>query len=177
MADEATAAQLALIGEISRVFAAEGVPLWAFGGWAVDLLAGRVTRAHADVDLVIRLEDAERARALLGTRGYGLIEHRVEDLIFTKNGQKVELYFITTDEAGRTITPGRWADWPWSANAFEGPLGRIGDVACRVVHPAAQLEIKEGYLAQTGARLRPKDRADLEVLRAAVGRVHGIAPS
>jgi hypothetical protein len=120
------------------------------------------------VDLVIRLEDAGRARHLLEARRYRLLAHRAEDLIFRKDRQKVELYFITADDAGRTITPGQWARWPWPEGSFEGPIGRIGDVACRVVHPAAQMEIKETYLEQTGTPRRPKDRADLEVLRTAV---------
>jgi hypothetical protein len=38
---------------------------WVFGGWAVDLYAGRVTRPHSDIDVAIWYEDLEQINTLL----------------------------------------------------------------------------------------------------------------
>jgi hypothetical protein len=40
-------------------------PWFVAGGWAVDLWAGRLTRAHKDVDIAIARGDAHEVRALL----------------------------------------------------------------------------------------------------------------
>jgi Aminoglycoside-2''-adenylyltransferase len=37
-------------------------PWWIVGGWAVDLFVGRETRAHSDVDVVVRRADQELLR-------------------------------------------------------------------------------------------------------------------
>jgi hypothetical protein len=35
-------------------------PYWVAGGWALDLFAGRVRRAHSDVDVLVLAQDLER---------------------------------------------------------------------------------------------------------------------
>ena len=41
-----------------------GVPHWFAGGWAIDLFVGQVTRAHADIDVLVLDRDVERLRPL-----------------------------------------------------------------------------------------------------------------
>jgi hypothetical protein len=38
------------------------VPYWIVGGWAIDLAAGRVTREHADVDVMLLERDEHALR-------------------------------------------------------------------------------------------------------------------
>ena len=44
--------------------------VWVGGGWGVDALVGRQTRAHRDLDLAVDAEDEGRALAALARRGY-----------------------------------------------------------------------------------------------------------
>jgi hypothetical protein len=51
--------QLDEIRGLDQAFAQAEVAYWLFGGWAVDFHAGRVTRAHSDVDIAgVRLDIA-----------------------------------------------------------------------------------------------------------------------
>jgi len=58
--------------EIVGRLEAAGVPVWLDGGWGVDALLGTEHRPHRDVDVVLRLADAERALAALAPLGFGI---------------------------------------------------------------------------------------------------------
>jgi 2'-5' RNA ligase len=49
---------------------AAGVECWVSGGWGVDALAGRLTRTHRDLDLIVDARDMGRALDALGGLGY-----------------------------------------------------------------------------------------------------------
>jgi hypothetical protein len=49
---------------------ATGVACWVSGGWGVDALAGRRTRTHRDLDLIVDAQDIGRALEVLRTLGY-----------------------------------------------------------------------------------------------------------
>jgi lincosamide nucleotidyltransferase A/C/D/E len=57
---------LDVVGLLQKV----GVRAWVDGGWGVDALAGRTTREHADLDLVVPLVDLDVVRRVLGEAGY-----------------------------------------------------------------------------------------------------------
>ena len=50
---------------ILDLLAAVGVPAWLDGGWGVDALFGRITRAHNDLDLILALDDLPHVVAVL----------------------------------------------------------------------------------------------------------------
>jgi Aminoglycoside-2''-adenylyltransferase len=66
--NDATATQLRLIGEIRDVLDAASVAWWLYGGWAMDFHAGEVTRNHSDIEMFVRLEDAEAVQDALGSQ-------------------------------------------------------------------------------------------------------------
>ena len=57
--------QLAALEEIAGRLRAEDIPYSLFGGWAVDFHIGRITRAHADIDIAVWAHDQPRLAALL----------------------------------------------------------------------------------------------------------------
>ena len=68
--------------EIVGTLEAAGVDVWLDGGWGVDALLGRETRAHDDLDLVAELRDSDRIVEVLGGLGYELglgVEHGRDD--------------------------------------------------------------------------------------------------
>ena len=57
--------QLAALAELHHMLQSHGVAYWLFGGWAVDFHAGRVTRAHGDLDIAVWYDERTRLAALL----------------------------------------------------------------------------------------------------------------
>ncbi len=43
--------------DLFRVFAAAELRVWLAGGWAVDAIVGRQTRAHGDMDVAVDTRD------------------------------------------------------------------------------------------------------------------------
>jgi hypothetical protein len=50
-------AEFAAVSAVCSVLSALTVPYWITGGWAIDLAVGRVTRDHADVDVMLLERD------------------------------------------------------------------------------------------------------------------------
>src|ERR1700674_4545811 len=128
--NEATAIQLRLIREIGDALDAAGVAWWLFGGWAMDFHAGEVTRDHSDIEIFVRLVDAETAKDALVRAGFaappGL--HPDEGQPFLKDRQEVSVTYLTRHADGNMRVPGRWSDWPFRAGAFDEPRVRLGDI-------------------------------------------------
>jgi hypothetical protein len=167
--NEATATQLRLLREIRSAFDAADVRWWLFGGWAMDAHTGEVTRDHADIEAFIWRDDTTRARDALTSAGFLAWPslHPDEAAPFTKDGQEVGCWFLTRNDAGDVITPGRGADWPWAAGAFDAPPGVIDDLELPVMSLEGLLDLKTNFAQHPhGAPLREKDVADIELLRA-----------
>jgi|SRR5262245_12596547 len=49
------------------------VGVWLDGGWGIDALLGRQTRAHDDLDVLVRLEDVPRLERALAELGYSTV--------------------------------------------------------------------------------------------------------
>lgn len=59
---------LAILGALEVT----GTRLWVAGGWGVDALVGRQTRAHRDLDLLLDAQRLEECLGLLAARGYAV---------------------------------------------------------------------------------------------------------
>jgi hypothetical protein len=166
--DETTAAQLALIEELTALLSAAAVPHWLFGGWAVDFLVGAVTRRHADVEFVVWRYDLDRIAPLLAAHGYRSVPAAADEVVaFDKRGHAVQFCVIERRADGGISTPGRFADWSWLPGSLSAPPGRLGALVCPVISAESQLESKEHFsLHPAGGPLRAKDRADIARLRA-----------
>ena len=56
--------------ELLRLFESAAIQVWLDGGWGVDALLQTQTRAHKDVDIVLRVADVPNLRELLARRGF-----------------------------------------------------------------------------------------------------------
>jgi lincosamide nucleotidyltransferase A/C/D/E len=139
---------------------AAGCRTWVAGGWGVDVLLGRQTRAHRDLDLAIELPGLEPALDALDARGY-LVETdwlpvRVE--LHRPGRGWVDLHPLVFDERGNGLQmgfEGRVFHYP-KAGFGHGSLDGV-EVAC--LSRELQLEFRRGY------ELRDVDRHDLALLR------------
>ncbi len=169
-----TKTQLELLREIAAALGSAGVDWWLFGGWAMDLHAGRVTRDHADIEIFSWKHDATAVRHSMQSAEFthapfGLYPNETQT--FLKRGQEIGVWFIERDAAGAITTPGRWSDWPWLAGSFDGSPLTLDGVTARVMSIEGLLDIKTRFAEHPhGAPLREKDIGDIALLRSLLGR-------
>ncbi|MFG1943003.1 nucleotidyltransferase domain-containing protein [Nonomuraea sp. NPDC048826] len=83
--------------------AAEGVPVWIDGGWCVDALLGRQTREHADLDLAVGREHAERLDDVLARLGYRPLSRQDTtdwNYVVAGSGGTVDVHVFAFDDQG-----------------------------------------------------------------------------
>ena len=157
--------QLAAISSLSSVLDQHGVDYWLFGGWAVDLWVGRVTRPHGDIDVAAWRRDYDRIKAALEGAGW---EHTPTpaDLVGTRyrwRSAEVEFTFLDSDPQGNIVIP--LADpVVWSAEPLGDVRRKLLGVGCRVI-PLELLQAGKSFPREDAVE-GAKDRADLEALSA-----------
>ncbi|HEX4212568.1 MAG TPA: amino acid transporter [Candidatus Dormibacteraeota bacterium] len=146
----------------------EGVRWWIDGGWGVDALAGRQTRPHDDVDVVVADEDRPRIERALAELGYahdagaspGLPARYV---LRDAAGRQVDLHLIRFDARGngwQALDGGAWGAYP--GDGLTG-VGMVGGRRVRCATPQLQLSHHLGYMPEDD------DRHDLHLLRQEFG--------
>ena len=163
-----TAEQLEALARLDELFRGAQRDYWIFGGWAVDLHAGRVTREHDDIDLAAWLMDQEPIDALLTGGGWTCTGAHPDDgyVVYERAGVRLELAWLAADPDGTIYTPAGDDRGTWPAGAFGADVGAVDGVRVRVVSLAALAEDKsQGY---GDARAMAKDRADVDVINALV---------
>ncbi len=157
--------QLAVIGELDELLERQGIDYWIFGGWAVDLYAGRVTRPHADIDIAVWMDDLERIDELLGQAGWRHTPQADEDgyTQYVHGAARLDLAFLARGDDGVVYTPIQNGRGEW-------PLGAFGDDAAAVLGVRAHVVSLSSLLAdklevRCDPSTRAKDRADVAVLR------------
>lgn len=146
--------------EIVDGLEAAGVPVWLDGGWGVDALIGRATRAHDDLDLVLALDRADAARRALVGLGFAVIEDAATACFVARDprDRRVDVHTVVFDAEGgglqRLEDGGLWRSPP---EGFSG-RGRVGgrEVAC--LSAAVQVLCHSGYEPDE------MDRRDLRLL-------------
>jgi lincosamide nucleotidyltransferase A/C/D/E len=84
-----------------------GIDIWVDGGWCVDALLGRQTRAHRDLDIAVSHRDNPELRRLLLSRSYAE-EYRDGSAAWmyvmkAPDGKEVDVHVFEYDERGNNI--------------------------------------------------------------------------
>jgi lincosamide nucleotidyltransferase A/C/D/E len=144
-----------------------GIDIWIDGGWGVDALLGKQTRAHQDLDIIIQEKDVSRVRQLLELRGYELIRRDdTSELNFKlgdDQGHIIDFTVIVFDEKGNGIYGPVENNEMNPADSFRG-RGMIGGHVVRCVSPEYAIKFRSGY------ELRDIDRADIKALTNRFGK-------
>ena len=137
-----------------------GIPIWIDGGWCVDALLGRQTRAHPDLDIAVERRFAEQLEQLLLSWGY---QRRNADHASAWNysmgqqGRVVDVHVFEFDENGKNIYG---VQYPFGSLNGEGV---ILQAKVRCVGPEWMFKFKTAYTP------REKDLQDVQALAAKYG--------
>jgi hypothetical protein len=142
---------------------------WFFGGWAVDLWVGRLTRPHEDIDVLVWRRDERRVHDALTAAGW---RHTPtpEDLVGTNYAlerHELQLTFVVPGDEGGVVVPVPDRPIVLSAGTLDFTRRELGDVAARVLTLEMMLALKE--VPRPDAVGGDKDRADLMALRSVAG--------
>src|SRR5918993_2466527 len=156
---------LSMVGSASDALDGAGLEHWFFGGWAVDLWVGRLTRPHEDIDVLVWRRDEQRIHEAL--QGAGWVHTPTPaDLVgtnYARDGYELQLTFLVPGATGGVVVPVPEQPIVLSSGPLAFARRNLGDMSVRVL-------TLEMMLATKGTP-RPdevgggKDRADLAVLR------------
>jgi len=156
-----------------------GVRPWLMGGWGIDALLGRQTRAHHDVDILVDVASLERFRDRLDELGFEL-RHLWDDETWWvrdeswsgtekqptafvckhPDDREIDVHVLRLDDQGGVAA--LWTcPYKFTADDLEG-RGMIGGHLVRCLTPEAQ------FGAHTGYDLPPHHLTDLQLLAEAM---------
>jgi len=120
-----------------------GITVWIDGGWGVDALLGRETRAHSDLDIAVHHKDNAKLRQLLENSGYRE-EKRFDSSEFMYVMQNkavgcVDIHAFAYDETGKNIYG---VEYPFGSLTGKGVIDEQ-EVNCTA--PEFMLKFKTWY--------------------------------
>ena len=154
------------------VLDAAGISAWLFGGWGLDARIGHVTREHGDVEFWVERINADRSKALLVRAGANALATQppTEACEFTWGDTDFSTaYFDRLSNGAFSQPDGRWSDWLFPPDSFEEEAVTLEGFPVLAMSTAGMLAMKEQYpQLRNGRPWRPKDIADIRMLRALV---------
>lgn len=163
-------AHVGIIRDLFAACEALGLKVWLLGGWGIDALLGKMTREHHDVDLITRSASRDALRKAVREFADQIGEDCPLMLRFGRLGLRVDTRFFYRLTDGTLVSDLDASDpcvYPWPPGSFpEEPNGWLQGSRCRAISWEAQYVAKEGFSCiKEGKPLRPKDEADLIVIR------------
>jgi len=143
-----------------------GIPVWIDGGWGIDVLLGRETRPHRDLDVIIRVSDVPKALELLRPADFvvreGSIPHAF--VLASPSGDEIDFHTVTVRSDGTAVhRMDDGNDWVFPADAFTG-VGTIDGASVQCLSAETQVRCHaQGYVPTE------KDFRDMELLQEAFG--------
>jgi len=137
----------------------EGIIFWIDGGWGVDILAGKQTRVHRDIDINFDAQYTDRLLNILSEHGYEVDTDwrpvRIE--LYSEKYGYLDIHPFVLNEDGtskQADLEGGWYEFDkdlFSNAVFEGKI-----IPC--------ISLKGQKLFHSGYELRDKDRHDISIL-------------
>ncbi|MGC5173183.1 nucleotidyltransferase domain-containing protein [Microbacterium sp. DT81.1] len=159
------AAGLAALSSAADAMDAAQLEHWFFGGWAVDLWVGRLTRRHDDIDLLVWRRDEARVHHALVAAGW-FHAPTPEDIVgtnYVREQYELQLTFVVPGSQGGVVVPVPDQPIVLSRGTLDFARRELGDVTVRVLTLEMMLAFKASPRSdEVGGA---KDRADLAALR------------
>jgi len=138
-------------GDVLKIlerWGADGVTVWLDGGWGIDALVGEQTRPHDDLDVVLALDQTDRAIKCLVEIGFVIeLDDRPTRLVLRAGaGRQVDVHPVTFDADGtgwqRGAAPGG-GDCPYPAKGFTS--GEVAGQPVPCLSASVQMAHHLGY--------------------------------
>ncbi|WP_373430224.1 nucleotidyltransferase domain-containing protein [Streptomyces sp. V1I1] len=144
-----------------------GIEVWLDGGWGVDALLGEQIRAHNDLDIAVRSEDADRYRRTMRDAGFRLFrDDGPHNFVLVDDfGRQVDVHFVDLS-ATRTDEHGARVYGPDGIAYPVGAFGATGTVLGSQV-PCCTAEFQVG--SHAGYELDEDDLRDVLALHRRFG--------
>lgn len=145
--------------EVLAALDSAGVDYWVDGGWGIDALVGRQTRAHHDLDLGVRVDDAPMVETLLPQFRR---ESEEASFLTDERGRAVDLLLVersSTGELRQRLPGGRRFHYA------ESETHAAGSICGRPVRCASVALQRERHSHPDAT---DQDRVDIEVLERAL---------
>ena len=130
--------------EILELAADAGIEVRLDGGWGIDALLGRQTRAHEDIDLFILKSDWDRFVSAMQSRGFrevGTEFTTADHTVWTDDGGRViDLHRYELGADGLILYEGD----SFPSDTFSGK-GVIDGIPVSCVNPQSQVMFHQGY--------------------------------
>lgn len=145
---------------ITDLLAASAITYWLDGGWGVDVLTGRETRPHRDIDIDYDASQTELLLSVLEKAGFvpdtDQMPVRLE--LYSAQHGYLDIHPFEQEGAGwkQADPEGGWYHFPPEYFGSAAFLGRT--IPC--ISPLGQKVFHEGY------PLRDKDRHDIPLIEA-----------
>lgn len=144
---------------VIELFEELGITYWIDGGWGIDVLAGRQTRCHRDIDVDFDGRYTEKLLALLADYGYVVDTDwapvRIE--LYSERLGYLDIHPFVLNDDGTS----KQADLEGGFYEFEADFFGTGVLEGKVI-PC--ISAKGQRIFHTGYELREVDKLDLEVL-------------
>ena len=138
-----------------------GIQIWIDGGWGVDALLERQTRAHKDLDIAIQDKDVPKFRQLLESNGYKEIKLEIARphnfVLADDQGHEIDVHVIVMDDKGNGIYGPVENGEMYPAAALAGN-GIINGQRVKCISPEWTIKFHSGY------ELKEKDYKDVSAL-------------
>ena len=151
-----------LYQELDRI----GVAIWIDGGWAVDAVVGRQTRAHGDLDIAVESRSLSMLRQFLAQQGYRESDSDAGTawnfVLADVERRRIDVHVVVLDEC-----EGVWGD------PLDGIAYPAGSLTGEGVIAGAQVRcISAEFLLRFKISFPPReiDRQDVAALCALLGR-------
>ena len=141
------------------IFENAGITYWIDGGWGVDILAGKQTRAHRDIDVNFDADKSEKLLKILSEYGYEVDTDwapvRIELYSNTYGFLDVHPFVLNDDGTSKQAdTEGGW--YEFEKDFFGNAVFEGRSIPC--------ISLKGQMIFHSGYELRDKDKHDLLIL-------------
>jgi len=147
--------------ELIKEFKDKNIEFWLDGGWGVDALLEKQTRAHGDLDLVLQQKDVTSVVNLLKVRGFNRVKRGDKTdwnfIMGDKNARFVDFHVINLDENGNGIYGPVENGNSYHKDALSGK-GCVDNIEVKCISPEWMVKFHTGY------KLRASDFHDVKAL-------------
>lgn len=144
---------------VIKILEDAGITYWLDGGWGIDALVGRQTRAHRDIDIDFDARHTEELLKILADYGYEVDTDwtpvRIE--LYSKEFGYLDIHpFVLNDDGtSKQANPeGGW--YEFEADYFGNAVFEGKTIPC--------ISVKGQKVFHTGYKLRDIDKHDMEMI-------------